>query len=324
VLHGYNRVAPSIAAGGRSPRRHGVQRAAASPARGSHRTPARSPAGGGVTGAQVVSRWRAVSRGQRRVRRAGRVALARGVQGAAACPARRSCRAGARCPGGSGVSGAQVVSRWRAVSRGQRRVRRAGRVALARGVQGAAACPARRSCRAGARCPGAAACPARRSCRAGARCPGGSGVSGAQVASRRGIVSILARIALRRRARGAARANHARSRDPRCGGHSIISSWESMSKGAALGCFSGVSGLFHVERQPRWAARGQLDPPGSAGVSGALLRTPITARPLAACRVRALPWHGQAGGSGRGAGGAAARRGRIRGACRRGRALQKM
>jgi len=134
-------------------------------------TAARCPAGGGVTGARLASHAGAVSSGRRRHRRAGRVALARGVQGAAACPARRSCRAGARCPGGSGVSGAQVVSRWRAVSRGQRRVRRAGRVALARGVQGAAACPARRSCR------------------AGARCPGGSGVSGAQVVSRWRAVS---------------------------------------------------------------------------------------------------------------------------------------
>ena len=153
----------------------------------------------------------------------------------------------------------------------------------------------------------------------------GCGVgSGAQLASRRGIVSILARIALRRRARGAARASHARSRGLRYGGHSNNSSGESMSKGVALGCFSGDSGLFHVERHPRWATSGQVDPPAAAGAGGALLRTPWAVRPLAACKVRALPSHGQAGNSGRGAGGAAARRGRIWGACRRGRALQKM
>ena len=251
MLHGYNRVAPSIAAGGRSPRRHGVQGAAACPARGSHRTPARSPAGGGVTGARIASHGGTVSRGLRRVRRAARVARRHGVQGAAACPARGSRRTQA----------------WSA---------------------------------------------------------GGGGGSGALLASRRGIVSMLARIALRRRARGAALANQARSRDPRYGGHSNNSSWASMSKGVAHGCLSGDLGLIGVGDQPRCTTGGSVDRPGSAGVSGALLRTPITARPLAACKVRALPWHGQAGGSGRGAGGAAARRGRIWGACRRGRALQKM
>ena len=235
-----------------------------------------------------------------------RVPWRAGSQGAAAAPARGSHRTLARCPGGSGGSGARLASHAGAVSRGQRRLRRAARVARWRGVQGAAAAPARSSHR------------------TLARCPGGSGGSGALLASRRSIVSMRAKITLRRRARGAARASHARSRDPRYCGHSIISSWGSMSKGVAHGCLSGDSELFHVERQPRWAARGQLDPPGSAGAGGALLRAPITARPLAACRVRALPWHGQAGSSGRGAGGAAARRGRIRGACRRGRALQKM
>ena len=207
MLHGYNRVAPSIAAGGRSPRRHGVQWAAASPAPCSHRTPARSPGGCGGTGARLASHAGQVARGLRRVRRAGRVALARGVQGAA-------------------------------------------------------------------------------------------------------------RVATAPRSRGGSRKSRS--------GHSIIDIWASMSKGLAPGCFSGVLGLFHVERRPRCTTGGQLDPPGGAGAGGALLRAPITARPLAAGRVRALPWHGQAGGSGRGAGGAAARRGRIWGACRRGRALQKM
>ena len=175
----------------------------------------------------------------------------------------------------------------------------------------------------------------------------GCGVgSGARLASRRGIVGMLARIALRRRARVAAPANHARSRGLRYGGHSISSSWASMAQGLALGCFSGDLGLVGVGGQPRCTTAGQadppaaagasrrwllannragqVDPPGGAGASGALLRTPWAVRPLAACKVRALPSHGQAGNSGRGAGGAAARRGRIWGACRRGRALQKM
>ena len=218
--------------------------------------------------------------------------------------------------------------RGRPGRKGAAQLRRAARVTRRHGLQRAAASPARCSRR------------------TPARSPAGGGVTGAQLASRRGIVSMLARIALRRRARGAALANHARSRDPRYCGHSIISSWESMSKGVALGCFSGDSGLFHVEHQPRCTTAGpadppaaagasrrwllannragQVDPPGSAGASGALLRTPWAVRPLAACKVRALPSHGQAGNSGRGAGGAAARRGRIWGACRRGRALQKM
>ena len=229
--------APSIAAGRRVPWRAGSQGAAASAARCSRRTPARSPAGGGVTGALLASHAGQVSSGRRRLRRAARVARRPGLQRAAASAARSS----------------RHTPAWSA---------------------------------------------------------GGDGVTGAQLASRRGIVSMLARIALRRRARGAALANHARSRGLRYGGHSIISSWESMSKGVALGCLSGDSGLFHVERQPQWGTGGQVDPPGGAGASGALLRTPWAVRPLAACKVRALPWHGQAGSSGRGAGGAAARRGR--------------
>ena len=203
-----------------------------------------------------------VSSGRRRHRRPARIARRPGRQGAAAAPAPCSHRTPARSPGGCGRTGARLASHAGAVSRGMRRVRRAGCVALARGVQGAA--------------------------------------------------------------RGVDPANHARARGRRYSGHSIIDIWASMSKGLAPGCFSGVLGLFHVERRPRCTTGGQLDPPVGAGAGGALLRAPITARPLAAGRVRALPWHGQAGGSGRGAGGAAARRGRIWGACRRGRALQKM
>ena len=225
------------------------------------------------------------------------------------------------------------------VSSGRRRHRRPARIARRRGHRRAAASPARCSRR------------------TPARSPAGGGVTGAQLASHAGMVGggrwrhrrparITRRRGHRRRARVADPANHARSRGLRYGGHSIISSWESMSKGVALGCFSGDSGLFHVEHQPRCATdgqvdppggagasrrwllannrAGQVDPPGGAGASGALLRTPWAVRPLAACKVRALPSHGQAGNSGRGAGGAAARRGRIWGACRRGRALQKM
>ena len=171
---------------------------------------------------------------------------------------------------------------------------------------------------------GVGAAPARCSHRTQAWSAGGGGGSGALLAPRRSIVTMRAKITLRRRARGAALANHARSRGLRYGGHSSNSSGVSMSKGVALGCLSSDSGLFHVEHKPSCAVRASGWPPGGTGAGGALLRAPITARPLAACRVRALPWHGQAGGSGRGAGGAAARRGRIWGACRRGRALQKM
>ena len=54
-------------------RRPGLQRAAASAASCSRRTPARSPAGGGVTGAQLASHAGQVSSGRRRHRRAARV-----------------------------------------------------------------------------------------------------------------------------------------------------------------------------------------------------------------------------------------------------------
>ena len=156
---------------------------------------------------------------------------------------------------------------------------------------------------------------------AAGRVEGGRRSSGAQLASHAGQVSTLAQIALRRRARGAARAlrrrargaalaNHARSRGLRYGGHSNNSSWASMSKGVALGCLSSVLALIDGGSQPRCTPSRSRWPPGGAGVGGALLRTPMAVRPLAAGKVRALPSHGQAGNSGCGAGGAAARRGR--------------
>ena len=201
--------------------------------------------------------------------------------------------------------------------RGAAQLRRAARIALRHGRQGARADPARCSRR------------------TPARSPARGGVTGARLASHAGQVSTLAQIALRRRARGAARAlrrrargvalaNHARSRGLRYGGHSNNSSWISMSKGVALGCLSSVLALIDGGSQPRCTTRSSMEPPGHAGVGGALLRTPMAVRPLAAGKVRALPSHRQAGNSGCGAGGAAARRGRVWGACRHGRALRKM
>ena len=87
--------APSIAAGWRVPWRAGSQGAAASAASCSRRTPARSPAGGGVCGAQLASHAGQVSSGPRRHRRAARVARRPGLQRAAASPARSSRHAGA-------------------------------------------------------------------------------------------------------------------------------------------------------------------------------------------------------------------------------------
>ena len=171
---------------------------------------------------------------------------------------------------------------------------------------------------------GGGAAPARCSHRTQAWSAGGEGGPGARLASHAGIVSTLAQIALRRRARGAALANHARSRGLRYGGHRNNSSWISMSKGVALGCLSSVLALIDGGSQPRCTPSSPRWPPGRAGVGGALLRTPMAVRPLAAGKVRALPSHRQAGNSGCGAGGAAARRGRVWGACRRGRALRKM
>ena len=236
--------------------------------------------------------------------------------GAVDCGGQAGSAAG-RVEGGRRSSGARLASHAGQVARGRRRARRAARVARRRGHRRAAASPAR-----GSR-------------RTQAWSPAGSGVTGAQLASHAGQVSTLAQIALRRRARGAARAlrrrargvalaNHARSRGLRYGGHSNNSSWISMSKGVAHGCLSSVLALVGGGNQPRCTTGSSRDQPGSAGVSGALLRTPMAVRPLAAGKVRALPSHRQAGNSGCGAGGAAARRGRVWGACRHGRALRKM
>ena len=159
--------------------------------------------------------------------------------------------------------------------------------------------------------------------------------SGALLASHAGMVGggrgrlrraarVARRPGLRRRARGAALANHARSRGLRYGGHSNNSSSASIAHGVAPSCLSSVLALFHVERRPRCTPSSPRWPPGRAGIGGALLRTPLAVRPLAAGKVRALPSYGQAGNSGCGAGGAAARRGRVWGACRHGRALRKM
>lgn len=138
----------------------------------------------------------------------------------------------------------------------------------------------------------------------------GEGSSGALLASPAGVVSMSAQIALRCRARGSALANHARSRGRRYGGHSNGRSSSSISHGAAHGCFSSVLALVGVGAQAPFTPAAAADRLGGAGVGGALLRTPTAARPLAACKVRALPSHGQAGNSGRSAGGSAARRGR--------------
>ena len=93
------RGAAQLRRAARVARRPGHQRAAAGLARGSHRPPARSTAGSGWSGARLASPAGGVTSGQRRHRRAGRVARRPGHQRAAASPARRSCRAGARCPG---------------------------------------------------------------------------------------------------------------------------------------------------------------------------------------------------------------------------------
>ena len=206
----------------------------------------------------------------------------------------------------------------------RRRLRRAGGLRSRPGRRGAA--QLRRAARIARRHgrQGAKAGPARGSRRTPARSPARGGVTGARLASHAGIVSTLAQIALRRRARGAALANHARSRGLRYGGHSNNSSWISMSKGVALGCLSSVLALIDGGSQPRCTPSSSRWPAGGAGVGGALLRTPMAVRPLAAGKVRALPSNRQAGNSGCGAGGAAARRGRVWGACRHGRALRKM
>ena len=107
MWYGCNRVAPSIAAGRRAPQQAGSKGGGAAPARGSHRTPARSPAGSGGSGAQLVSHAGQVARGRRRLRRAARIARRRGHQRAAAGLARGSHRPQAGSPAGSGGSGAR-------------------------------------------------------------------------------------------------------------------------------------------------------------------------------------------------------------------------
>ena len=247
----------------------------------------------------------------------------RPLTGACACALFEGCRRVRLRTVGAQARGRGIFKHGRNERR-RRRLRRAGGLRGRPGQKGAAqlrraARIARRRGRQGAR-----AAPARCSHRTPAWSAGGEGGSGALLASHAGMVGVLAQIALRRRARGAALANHARSRGLRYGGHSNNSSWASMSKGVALGCLSSVLALFHVEHQPRCTTGSSRDPPGSAGAGGALLRTPMAVRPLAAGKVRALPSHRQAGNSGCGAGGAAARRGRVWGACRHGRALRKM
>ena len=175
-----------------------------------------------------------------------------------------------------------------------------------------------------ARSKGGSAAPARCSHRTQASSARGEGSSGALLASPAGIVSMPAQIALRRRARWAALANHARSLGRRYGGHSRWCSSSSISHGAAHGCLSSVLALVGGGAQAPFTPAAAADRLGGADVGGALLRTPTAARPLAACKVRALPSHGQAGNSGRSAGGSAARRGRVWGAWRQGRALRKM
>ena len=182
-----------------------------------------------------------------------------------------------RVGGGSGVSGGRLASSWRAVSGGQRRVRWACRVALAHGVRGAARV-------------------------ALAPCPRGS--------------SRTSRT-LWRNARGVALAHRARSRDLRCGGHGSGGSWWSQNQGAAHGCLSSKSGLFHVEHRPRFTVGG-LDGPTrlhwlQGGVaahthsSAASGRSRSQGAPVArpSGRLRAGRWRGGGGaraGRGRGAG----------------------
>ena len=185
----------------------------------------------------------------------------RPLTGACACALFEGCRRVRLRTVGAQARGRGIFKHGRNERR-RRRLRRAGGLRSRPGRRGAA--QLRRAARV-ARRPGhqrAAAGLARGSRRTPARSPARGGVTGARLASHAGAVSTLAQIALRRRARGAARAlrrrargvalaNHARSRGLRYGGHSNNSSWISMSKGVALGCLSSVLALFHVEQQPR-------------------------------------------------------------------------
>ena len=90
------RGAAQLRRAARIARRPGPQRAAAGLARGSHRPQAGSPAGSGVTGAQVVSPAGQVHSGRRRHRRAGRVARRPGHQRAALVATAPRSRGGSR------------------------------------------------------------------------------------------------------------------------------------------------------------------------------------------------------------------------------------
>ena len=161
-----------------------------------------------------------------------------------------------------------------------------------------------------ARSKGGGADRARCSHRTQAWSAGGGGGSGALLASHRGIVGMQAQIARRRSARGVALENHARQRASRYGGHSSPSASASIAQGVSPGCLSSDLALVGVDRQLDHEPGAPAARLVGASVRGALLRMPKAARPAAACKVRALPSHGQAGDSGRSAGGLAARRGR--------------
>ena len=185
--------------------------------------------------------------------------------------------------------------------------------------------------------------------RSGARCPGGGGVSRGRCASRWRAVS-----GGRRRVQGARRWAPARGVQlaAACPGGGALGSgarcpgvrravsggriagvdiyvlrWAQHKRRAGINAprrgtrlfirlFEVVACRFHVEHQLRCKLHGQH---GRAGIWGALLRVPISARPVAAGKVRALASHGQAGSSGRGGGGARAGRGRGAGAAAAGR-----
>ena len=151
----------------------------------------------------------------------------RPLTGACACALAKGCRRVRLRTVGAQARGRGIFKHGRNERR-RRRLRRAGGLRGRPGQKGAA--QLRRAARIARRHgrQGAKAGPARGSRRTPTRSPAGGGVTGARLASRQGIVSVLAQIALRRRARGAALANHARSRGLRYGGHSKNSSWISM------------------------------------------------------------------------------------------------
>ena len=147
----------------------------------------------------------------------------RPLTGACACALFEGCRRVRLRTVGAQARGRGIFKHGRNERR-RRRLRRAGGLRSRPGRRGAA--QLRRAARV-ARRPGhqrAAAGLARSSHRPQAGSPAGSGVSGAQLASHAGQVSGGRLSSLRRRARGAALANHARSRGLRYGGHSKNSS----------------------------------------------------------------------------------------------------